>query len=200
MSQSESKTLTVPRGLSNLPPLVLDMSVVYQTEGRLHEVSFATPATSPELMGFFNYSCNIVMKYLSWIEYEILSAEKSFELAKASVILDKMPEAAMKYKDTGMKNNEDFRSALIATDIECSSALERLNFLKASRTLLEGKAKSFIRAYNSCKVIWERRDHIAAQPNLSGTGFERNMVREDIGQCVQPEDESDYSFIGKTKF
>ena len=164
----EFKTLAVPRGMPNTPPLKLEMDEVYRAEARLHEVSIVSPLTAPELMGYFNTACNLTTKYISWIEYEILVAQKHYELAKATVILDIMPDEVKRFKDSGMKANEDFRNALIARDMECSNALDRLNQLIAVKSLLDNKARSFIRAYNASRSIWERRSNTPT-PNFNGT-------------------------------
>ncbi|NBP13516.1 hypothetical protein EBU95_03840 [bacterium] len=164
----EFKTLILPRGKPDLPPLKLEMAEIYKAEGRLHEVSIVSPVTAPELMGYYNMVCNLTTKYISWIEYEILVAQKHFELAKSTVILDKMPDEVKRFKDSGMKANEDFRNALIARDPECSSTLDNLNQLIAVKALLENKARSFVRAYNASRSIWERRSGTPT-PNFNGT-------------------------------
>jgi hypothetical protein len=43
---------------------------------------------------------------LSWIEYELLQAEKYLSIAKATVILDVMPD---KIKQMGIKSSESVR-------------------------------------------------------------------------------------------
>lgn len=166
--QLEFKTLILPRGKPDLPPLKLEMDEIYKAESRLHEVSIVSPMTAPELMGYYNTVCNLTTKYISWIEYEILVAQKHFELAKSTVILDKMPDEVKRFKDSGMKANEDFRNALISRDSECSATLDNLNQLIAVKSLLENKARSFVRAYNASRSIWERRSGTPT-PNFNGT-------------------------------
>jgi hypothetical protein len=142
--------LIVPRGTPNLPPLTLAMGEIYAAEGRIHEVSFVNETTGTELAGFFNQATLIVGKYLGWIEYEILQAEKYLEEAKSDVIIDQAPEYAKKLKDTGMKMSEDIRAALVVKDPIYSKRLEILNGLKALKVFLKEKHDSFKRAYYSC--------------------------------------------------
>jgi hypothetical protein len=167
-----SRIMEIPRGGPVGSPLSLDMEPIYSGESRLEEIRMVSPETAPELMGYFNVACNTATKYLSWIEYEILQAEKHFELAKATVILDKSPEIFNKLKESGVKPNEDVRNALIARDEECQLYLDKLNQLKAVRMILDSKAKSFIRAHNAAKVIFERKSFVAASPNL-GTSYNK---------------------------
>ena len=183
---SENTLLAVPRGKANLEPLQLDMTLVYEAEGRLFEVRTVSPATAPELTGYFNEACNLSTKYLAWIEYEILQAEKGFNLAKATVILDKAPEEYKKIAGTGIKFNEDFREALIARDLECQDRLDALNGLQAIKALIESKSKSFERAYYACRHIAESKQKTAAMPNFSGT----------IGQTYEDEQNN---FMGQRK-
>ena len=163
-----SSILMIPRGIPGLSPMTLDMSLVYSAEKRLGEVAMVSPATAPELIGYFNEACNATTKYLAWVEYEILMAQKHYELARAHVILEKAPDAYDKIKDRGIKFNEDFRGALVTMDRDCQGRLDTLNALKAVRVLLENKAKSFERAYYACKTTWDRKQTTAASPNFSG--------------------------------
>lgn len=142
--------LIVPRGTPNLQPLKLAMGEIYAAEGRVHEVSFVNETTGTELAGFFNQATSIVGKYLGWVEYEILQAEKYLEEAKSDVIIDQAPEYAKKLKDTGMKMSEDIRAALVVKDKTYSQRLELLNGLKALKVFLKEKHDSFKRAYYSC--------------------------------------------------
>jgi hypothetical protein len=149
--------------------MVLEMALVYQAEQRLHEVKIASPASAPELSGFFNEACNMTTKYLAWVEYEILQAKKYFDLAKAAVVLEKAPEEYKKFKDSGIKFNEDFREAVIARDTDCQARLDIMNSLQAIKAILEGKMKAFERAHYAVRNVSDNRNRIAAAPNLNGT-------------------------------
>jgi hypothetical protein len=156
----------------------LDMAEIYVAEGRLKEVAIVTPRSAPDLMAAYNSSANDISKYLSWVKYERLSAHKELELAKAEVIIDRLPEAAARLRDTGIKPNEDFRAALIAKDPKCSALQEKLNAIDAITALLEGKFWSFIRAYNAVEHMSRLKDstinaNINATPGmtLSSDGF-----------------------------
>lgn len=180
MSDNEisQNLILVPRVRSPQDPMRLDMREIYAAESRLIEVARVTPATSPELMATYNQAANVLTKYMSWVKYELLSAEKEYGLAKAEVILDKMPEQASRLKDLGMKFNEDFRSAMIAKDPKCSDLEEKINGIQCVYALLEAKTQSFIRAYSACKSLSYLKDQtglgkINATPGttLSDDGF-----------------------------
>lgn len=166
---SVGQNLMVPRGIPGLVPFKLDMAGIYEAEQRLAEVGRSSAEAASQLMGYFNKACSDTNKYLAWIEYEILQAKKYFELAKASVILEKAPIEFAKIKDaSGIKYNEDFRNAVITRDQECQERLDILNALEALKVLLQSKSWSFIRAFNACQSLWDNRNTRAAQPVLNG--------------------------------
>jgi len=177
------KTLMVPRGLPNLAPLTLDMTLIYEAENRLFEVSLANPSNAAQLQGYFNNACNLTTKYLAWIEYEILNAKKHFDLAKATVILEKSIEEWNKIKSSGVKYNEDFREAMVSRDSDCQLRLDTLNALIASKSLLESKVKSFTRAYYTCQSVSSSRGNSAGSSRIGGN----------IGQTF---DEPQANFMG----
>jgi hypothetical protein len=144
------------------------MTLIYEAESRLSDLRFVNHETGVELSAYYTQVCNTVTKYLAWLEYELLAADKHYGLAKATVILDHMPEAAQKLKESGVKVNEDVREAMIAKDIACQSQLERLNMLKALQKLLEGKMHSFTKAHYLARLAVEKRHGIDPIPNLSG--------------------------------
>lgn len=159
--------MTVPRGNPGSPPMSMDMQAIHDAENRLYEIRAVTPDKAPELMGYFNVACNLAGKYIAWIKYEALNAKKNLDVARATVILDKSVEAFEAVKDKGVKYNEDFRAAMIARDPDCQSRLDTLNTLIAAEALLESKFWSFMRAFNACRDVAQRRQMVAASPNLS---------------------------------
>lgn len=182
----EQGILTIPQGNPDAPGLRLDMLPLKTAEQRLPEVRMVTPLTATELSATFNEACTLATKYMAWIEYQVLVAEKNLELAKATVILDIAPEEFKKQKDTGIKYNEDFRNALIARNAECQKMLDICNSLAAAKALISGYADSFKRAHYSCKEIASARSSSAATPNIGGT----------IGQTYETEQDN---FIGKRR-
>lgn len=168
MHTPNSTMIVIPRGTPNLPPIHLDMTEIYNCENRVYEVRSVNPVTAVELRALFNSAANLSGKYIAWIEYEINMAKKQFDLAKATVILDKAPEEFKRLKDTGIKYNEDFRDALVARDRECQEASDKISHLTAIKAFIDSKLKTFIRSYYSCDSIAQARGGIAASPNFSG--------------------------------
>lgn len=163
---STPRILRVPRGTPSKPELELNMQILDEAERRLHEVRLANPALAKDLEGLFNEAANTATKYLAWIKYEILQAEKNYSLDRATVILEKMPEEAAKLKAAGIKMNEDYREAFIIRDEACSRSLDILNSLKAVQALLEASSETFIRAHYSSR---NKEKEMAPTPNFMGT-------------------------------
>ena len=180
-----STIIVLKRGKDNLPPLQLQMERIYHAENRLKEVAFVTPVTSLELCSFFNEVCNETTKYESWVEYEILEAQKNLDKVKSGIIIDKLPELAKELKETGQKANEAWRDAIIMRDPDYEKALDKVNALKAVKSLLHNKAESFKRAYFSAKDIAKNKDQIGATPNISRA----------VGDLSDPQ----HSFMGTTQ-
>jgi hypothetical protein len=179
------KVLLVPRGTIGLEPMRLDMTMIYLSESRLREVAIATPRTAPELLATYNETANELTKYISWVKYEKLRAEKELGLARAEVIIDKIPEHAKKLKEAGAKMNEDYRDALVARDPRCAELQEKLNAIEAILALLESKFWSFIRAFNATQMIANLKDGTITS-NMNATP---GML-----------DNSDSGFMGQSRY
>lgn len=168
-------SLIVPRGIPGVTPLNLDMSKIYLAESRIQETKAVTPATAPELKATFNEAAAIVSKYIAWVKYEINMAEKYVGLAKAEVIIDKLPEKLKELRERGIKDNADLREALVAQDQQYQDRQNAYFALEATKCLLEAKAKSFDRAYWDCKNSDDRH----------GGGYSSFPMKE--GELTEPQ-------------
>ena len=163
------REVILPRGdLRHGPNLVLDMYFLDYAESRLPEVRISNPATSKELEALFNEAANLANKYIGWINYEMLYLQKAFDLDKAVVMIDKIPLEAPKFKELGIKMNEDYRDAFIARDPACAASIDKLNTCKAYIKILEASASSFIRAHYSARGIAETKSNTPSQ-NMTTT-------------------------------
>lgn len=175
-------TITIPSGDGVSKPVALDMADVYRTEERLYETQLVNPLTANELATVFNNGCRLVSKYISWVDYEQLKAEKRLSLDRATVVLDIIPEEAKKLKDTGLKPNDDWREAVIVRDSAYSKTLDTVNELKAISALLSSKLKIFEKAYYMCYREKDRKSMLSS-----------NSFNGSIGQT---HDEKQKNFMG----
>jgi hypothetical protein len=160
--------IALPKGdPASASPLVLEMDEIYSAERRLSDVRTANPENAVEFMGAMNVAANLASKYMAWIQYELLMAQKHYDKRKAHVILVKMPEEAEKLKERGIKVNEDIREALLTQDDECFKLRDRIDCLTAYYTIIEGKLKSFVRAFNAAKSVSDNRRASATAPIVS---------------------------------
>lgn len=148
--------------------LSIDLSLINQGEGRLFEVSMVNPVTANELCAFFNGVASKCSFELGKLEFEILSANKQYDLAKATVILDVAPIEAEKLKEKGLKANDAWRDALICRDTECRFWKDIIDQLEAVKGLLATKLKSFERAYYVC---YKEKDRKVFTPDTKINGY-----------------------------
>lgn len=192
-----SKILEIPRGDLGLDSLLLDMTKIYEAESRISETRVSNPATSSELTSVFNEACSVSTKYIAWVKYEILKAKRNYDLAKATVIIDKLPDEIAKLKESGLKDNADFRSALIDRDSDCMKYRDISESLEAVKSFLEAKVKTFERSYWDSKENTKKLINPAATGQFNhGEGNIGNQVWESTGSA----NPSQPSFIGFSKF
>lgn len=164
--------MVLPRGnLQNTQPLRVDMSPLYKAEERLSEIAIINAMKAAELMGFFNEAANRATRYAGSVQYELSLAQRSLDRAKARVIMEVLPAQMAKWKESGIKANEDLRTALFSLDPECENLFDRIDCLGAAIILLEGKIKSFVRAYNAARSVTDSRNGAAFNPNTSTPGL-----------------------------
>jgi len=200
------EVLEVPRGDLGASPLQLKMAPLYEAELRISETRVSNPATAAELMAVFNEACHTSTKYISWIKYEILRAKRNYELAKATVLIDKLPDEVAKLKEVGIKDNADFRAALVNRDKECRTYKDFLDVLEATKTFIEAKLKTFERSYWDSKENGKRLLSDPAMPNTSiQAGSQGFTPPSRSDQLTAPTQEpqpakNTFSFIGTSKF
>jgi hypothetical protein len=164
MITTDTKML-LPRGdATNGSPLVLDMKQIYESERRLEDVKSVTPDTASEVMGEMNIAANDASRYLAWIQYELLMAKKNYDKRKAVLILEKLPDFL---KEKGLKPNEDIRESFLALDNEAYQLRDRIDCLTAAFYMIEGKLKTFVRAFNAAKSVGDNRRYNAVAPITS---------------------------------
>jgi len=202
---NQSKILEVPRGSLEGLPLQLDMTKLYEAESRMHEITTSNIATVAELKSVFNEACNTGNKYIAWIGGELLNAKRAFDLAKATVILDKLPDEVAKLKAAGLKDNADFRSAMVDRDEECRKVKEIIDVLETVKEFLQAKVKSFDRSYWDSKENAKRLMGAAGTPifNQGNPVYEPQQTVPSYG--TKQDEEVQYptssgSFIGVSKF
>jgi hypothetical protein len=146
--------LIVPSGTisESSAPITLDMEQIYHTESRLGDIRVANTENYVELMGTFNEAAHTTMKYIAKIEFELLMAKQQYDRRKAVLILDVIPEELRKRE---IKSSEDVRNSFLTLDEECARYKDRIDCLTAAITLLDGKVKSFVRAFNAAKSVAE---------------------------------------------
>lgn len=149
-------TLTIPRALKDVGPLVLDMTSIYGAAARVHEVSIVNNGKAPELLALFNVAYLNVARCIAVVEYEREVAEKRLGEIRAVLLLDKMPELLRKKGLTTDRNplgSVDMREAVINQDPEYQDMAMLAINLKCHLTLLKEFKSGFEMAYNGVKKV-----------------------------------------------
>ena len=144
--------------------LQLNLEDVYKAESRLPEIAFLNPGKANELCAFFNTAVKDIQKFISLVEYHIILAERERSLAKATVIIDKLPGLVAKLKEDGMKPNDDWREAVVMRDTEYMRCEDIVSGLNAAKSMLVSKYDSFKRAYF---VSYKEKEGHTSQLNTS---------------------------------
>jgi len=166
--------MVLPRGnIKNTEPLRVDMVPLYKAEERLVEISVMNATKAAELMGYFNEAANRATRYMGNIQYELSLAQRNLDKAKARIIMEVLPAQMAKWKESGIKANEDLRTALFALDPECENLFDRIDCLTAVIAILDGKTKSFVRAFNAARSVADTRFGAAHNPNTSTASLNR---------------------------
>lgn len=178
------KELACPRGTKGLPPLVFDMSSIYDVEARISEVAFVTPHKAPELLARFNEAFLELTRLITATEYEQIQAKKNANRIRSIILLDKAPQIL---KEKGLATakspagSEDLRNAVLDSDDEYQSALDRADQITAVIKLLQGKLKAFEMAYSSVKKIIGENAYNMSNPRLKATSDEPSLVEANFG-------------------
>lgn len=147
---TQDKALVLP-AFGKSPELKLEMGSIREAESRFLEAKTVSPATYSDLEHTFNESYRDLKRHLSNIGYQITLTDKALREAKGEVILgtyaDHMKDKP-KYQD-----NTDLRDAFLMKDEKYTSALDRLNQLKALQSNFEGKMKV---VENVCKYMRQK--------------------------------------------
>lgn len=136
-------------------PQKLDLSATTSAERRLIEARTVNPLTYSDLEHAFNESYRELKGNLAKIGYMRDEADKALRRAKAGALIDKYPEF-MKDRPKS-QDNADMREAFLIRDDEYVAALDRVNQLKATEALFDGKIKVM---ENVCRYMKKQMDLI----------------------------------------
>jgi len=153
---------------------VIDLLKVYETEGRIQEVAFVTPAKAPELLARFNESYLYLHKHISLLEYELIRSTREANKLKAVILLDNVPKILEQkglVSGKSKSGSEDLRNAILDQDEKYQDALDETQKIKCIIELLKGKMKGVEMAFTSVKkILGESAFNMLSRNPGSGTG------------------------------
>ena len=138
------------------PPLILDVSKIREGESRLHEAQIVNPSSYSNLEYAFNEGYREARRHLAVLGFQMALAEKAMREAKSIALLDEYPEYLNTIgKTKGIKDSAQIRDAYLETYLPYTSAQDRINMLKATEALIDGKLKNF---ENTCRYMKKQMD------------------------------------------
>lgn len=149
-------TILVPRALSGLSPIALNLGELDTAERRIAEVATVTPLKAPELLATFNMAFLEASRYIALLEQEYVQAKRQADRIRSVVLLDKVPQILAAKGLASAKSpagSEDLRKAVLDGDEEYGQALDRVNVIECYVELLKGKQKGLEMAYTSVKKM-----------------------------------------------
>lgn len=188
----QSKTTIVcPSGKSTTQPLIIDLTLVYEVEQRIHEVAFVTSQKAPELMSRFNEAFLLLTEYLPKVEYQRLVAQREADKRKSVVLLD---EATKVLKEKGLSSSQDLRKAVLDADEVYQELCDKVHQIACIYEQLEGKKKSIEMAYTATKKVLGE--------NIHTSNNRLNLMAEESATAGQTIDASGrvVAGFGKAKF
>lgn len=151
-----STTLTVPRGLKGLAPLMFDLTQVFIAEARISEVAALTPTKAPELLATFNTAYLECARNIAMLEAELTMAKRAADKVRSVVVLERAPAKLLQLGLVTSRNpagSEDLRKAVLDGDVEYQDALSLTDQIECNLELFRGKQKGLEMAYTSVKKL-----------------------------------------------
>ena len=162
VSNQEQAVMTIP-AFSSGAPTELSLTFTASAEKRLIEARTVNPITYTDLEHCFNESYRELRTNLAKLGFMLAEAEKTAKKARAEFLIDKYPEL-MKDRPKS-QDNADMREAFLTRDDAYMAALDRVNQLKATEALFDGKIKVM---ENVCRYMKKQMDLIL-RSGLSGS-------------------------------
>lgn len=143
----------------------LNLNNTREGERRLLEAKDVNPITYANLESCFNEAYRELRRHLATVGYELSKADNALETAKSNFLIDHYQE---KIKDLPKSHDSaDLRKAWLMRDSEYLAAKDRLDMLKATEALLDGKIKVFEK---TCQYMRKRMD-LVLRSGLSGSNL-----------------------------
>lgn len=146
--------------------LHVDLLGIAEAEVRLSEMATANGQNADELCSFYNEVWLRLDRNVTLLTYQRNRAEEAYEDARADALLACTDEVMS--KKGFKKTSTDLREAYARKDPNVKSALERFEKLKVIQKFLQGKAKSFERAFRA--VDNRRRESTLPKKPLGDAG------------------------------
>lgn len=153
--ENQQQAMMIIPAIGEGKSLELALTATSIAEQRLIEARTVNPFTYSDLEHTFNESYRELKANMAKLGYMITEADKAVKRAKAEVLIDKYPDF-MKDRPKN-QDNADMREAFLTRDDTYMNAVDRVNQLKATEALFDGKIKVM---ENVCRYMKKQMDLI----------------------------------------
>ena len=164
-AEGQTALLRVPRGSlePGLPPLELDMVLVYAAEQRLPETEHANVYSANALASVFNNASCKAGNHSKKVMYELSKARTLLKRREADLLIDEWPNFVAEKK---INDSAQLREAFLERDKTYAELIDRIDLLTAMEAFLKEKKEVFVRAYQQMKQLYasEKRDPTHMDP------------------------------------
>lgn len=157
-------TMKLP-AFGKTPALELPMGFSRVADQRIEEAKMVSPITYSDLEHCYNASYRELRGNLAKVGFLLAEAQKEMEHAKSEFLIDKYPEI-MKDKPKS-QDSADMRMAHLMREPDYLAALDRVNMLKATEAMMDGKIKVMER---TCSYMKKQMD-LVLRSGLSGSNL-----------------------------
>lgn len=164
----EQQIFRVPRAITGLEPLLLDLTVLFKAASRMEEIKTANRLQAIELMVMYSQAYLAAHQIANKLEFEYQVACNKFEEIKSIILLDEMQDTLKKKGLWNAKNplgSADIREAVYNNDSRCIKLKEIILSISAVLKQVDGFRKSFEQNYNSAKKVLGDSAFIQNKPN-----------------------------------
>lgn len=140
VNNKTEKGITIP-AFGKSKEAFVDLTATFYAEeaARSMAIKNVNPVTFPDLEITVTRAYQELRRNHAMVGFLLAEAERMAESAKADAILDKYPDF-IKEKPKSF-DNADMRKSFLTRDEDYQSALERIDMLKATESMIDGKIK-----------------------------------------------------------
>jgi len=166
VNDKTEKGITIP-SFGKSKESFVDLTATYDAEAAARSMAIknVNPVTFPDLEITITRAYQELRRNHAMVGFLLAEAERMAESAKADAMLDKYPDF-IKEKPKSF-DNADMRKSFLTRDTEYQNALERIDMLKATESMIDGK----IKVMEKLSMFMRKQMDLLIRSGLSGASL-----------------------------